>query len=101
MKQTNLLLSAAFAGATALTSTVAWSAPFSCPQKGGNLIFALEARVPSLDQHASPATATRNIAVNLFESLITRDDKLNPIDHAAMTALCSLILNLDETLTKQ
>jgi hypothetical protein len=30
-----------------------------------------------------------------------RDTKLNAADHAAMTALCTLILNLDETLTKQ
>jgi peptide/nickel transport system substrate-binding protein len=52
---------------------------FSCPRTGGDLIFALEARVPSLDQHAGNSTATRNIAVNVFESLITRDENLNPV----------------------
>ena len=30
-----------------------------------------------------------------------RDEKLNPIEHAAMTAVCTMILNLDEALTKQ
>jgi hypothetical protein len=30
-----------------------------------------------------------------------RNDKLNPIEHAAFTAVCTMILNLDETLSKQ
>ncbi len=30
-----------------------------------------------------------------------RDESLDPIEHASYAALCSLILNLDETLTKQ
>jgi peptide/nickel transport system substrate-binding protein len=51
---------------------------FSCPRTGGNLIFALEARVPGLDQHVSNSSATRNVAMNIFETLITRDDKMNP-----------------------
>ena len=29
------------------------------------------------------------------------DPSLDPIAHAACTAMCSLILNLDETLTKE
>jgi peptide/nickel transport system substrate-binding protein len=64
-------LAASFSGA--------FAQGFSCPRTGGDLIFALEARVPSLDQHASNSTATRNIAVNVFESLITRDENLNPV----------------------
>ena len=28
-------------------------------------------------------------------------DNLNPVEHAAFTALCSMILNLDETINKQ
>ena len=30
-----------------------------------------------------------------------RDEKLDPTDHAAWTALCLEILNLDEALTKE
>jgi hypothetical protein len=30
-----------------------------------------------------------------------RDEKLDPIEHAAYTALCTTILNLDETVTKE
>ena len=30
-----------------------------------------------------------------------RDAKLDPIEHAAFASLCAMILNLDETLTKQ
>ena len=80
MKPTRLLLSmATFTGATlALSSGAALAQAFSCPQSGGDLTFALEARVPSLDQHTGNSGATRNIAINIFESLITRDDKLNP-----------------------
>jgi len=29
-----------------------------------------------------------------------RDEKLNPVEHAAFTAVCSMILNLDEALSK-
>ena len=80
MKQTGRLLSVAtFAGATlALTTSAALAQAFSCPQTGGDLVFALEARVPGLDQHVSNSGATRNIDVNVFETLVTRDEKLNP-----------------------
>jgi hypothetical protein len=30
-----------------------------------------------------------------------RNERLDAVDHAAYTALCTLLLNLDETLTKQ
>lgn len=52
---------------------------FTCPRTGGDLIYALEARVPSLDWHVSNATASRNVALNVFESLVTRDEQMNPV----------------------
>jgi peptide/nickel transport system substrate-binding protein len=52
---------------------------FTCPQKGGSLTFALEARVPHLDQHAGNAAATRNVAMNIFETLLTRDEHFAPM----------------------
>jgi len=54
------------------------------------------ARLDDLYRHDRPA-AQRLIA--LGES--PRDNKLDASEHAAYTALCSLILNLDETLSKQ
>ena len=46
---------------------------FRCPRVGGDLIYALESKVPGLDQHTSNAGATRNVALNIYESLVTRD----------------------------
>src|SRR5262249_26587131 len=44
-----------------------------------------------------PAAAVKLLKVG--ES--PRDEKLDPVEHAAYTSLCSLILNLDEVLTRQ
>lgn len=57
-----------------LSSTAAYAAPFTCPQKGGNLLFGQEANVNSLDQQASNTISTRNVAMNIFEALLTRDE---------------------------
>lgn len=65
--------------ALALAAASAAAEPFACPTTGGELIFALEAQVPGLDWHVSNATATRNVALHIFESLMTRDDNMNPI----------------------
>src|SRR5258708_5053168 len=56
---------------------------FACPKKGGEFVFAQEAKVNSLDMHPSPATSTRNVAMNMFESLMTRDDNFSPIPELA------------------
>ena len=59
-------------------STAVWShagaAPFQCPQKGGDLVWAVSADVPGLDIHATGAQATRDIGMNVFETLVTRDE---------------------------
>ncbi|MEY4678689.1 MAG: ABC transporter substrate-binding protein [Alphaproteobacteria bacterium] len=52
---------------------------FECPRKGGDLVFGLEARVATLDQHATNAAAPRNVTMNIFESLLTRDEGMNPM----------------------
>jgi peptide/nickel transport system substrate-binding protein len=64
--------------ATLMTGTALAQAS-QCGRKGGDLTFALEARVPGLDQHASNSSATRNVAMNMFETLVTRDEKMNPV----------------------
>src|SRR3954452_21327743 len=53
--------------------------PFKCPRVGGNFTFGQEANINGLDQMTSGTISTRNIAMNMFESLMTRDENFNPI----------------------
>jgi peptide/nickel transport system substrate-binding protein len=53
--------------------------PFACPRVGGDLIFGQEANINTLDQMSSATISTRNIAMNIYESLMTRDENNNPI----------------------
>jgi peptide/nickel transport system substrate-binding protein len=55
------------------------AAPFTCPARGGDIVFGQEANVNSLDQMTSNTISTRNIAMNIFETLMTRDENNNPI----------------------
>src|ERR1700730_18192420 len=57
----------------------ALAAHFECPKKGGDLVFAGEAKLNSLDMMASNTISTRNVAMNIYESLMTRDEKNDPI----------------------
>lgn len=52
---------------------------FACPSRGGDIVFGQEANVNSLDQMTSNTISTRNIAMNIFETLMTRDENNNPI----------------------
>lgn len=56
----------------------------------------LSARLVSLRREyaGQPAQAVKLLAVGAFP----RDKSLDPVEHAAWTGVCSLILNLDETL---
>jgi peptide/nickel transport system substrate-binding protein len=53
--------------------------PFKCPHVGGDLVFGQEANINTLDQMASATISTRNIAMNIYEALMTRDENNNPI----------------------
>ncbi len=53
--------------------------PFKCPRVGGNFTFGQEANFNGLDQMTSATISTRNIAMNMFESLMTRDENFKPI----------------------
>jgi peptide/nickel transport system substrate-binding protein len=70
---------------TGLTLAVApaTAAPFSCPHKGGDFVFGQEANVNSLDAMTSSAVSTRNSTMNIFETLVTRDDDNNLIPDLA------------------
>jgi peptide/nickel transport system substrate-binding protein len=61
----------------------ALAAPFACPKKGGDLVFAGEAKINGLDQYASQTISTRNVAMNMFEALLTRDETNKPIPDLA------------------
>ncbi|HKF71492.1 MAG TPA: ABC transporter substrate-binding protein [Stellaceae bacterium] len=56
---------------------------FTCPKTGGDLVFGGEAKVNSLDMNSSNTISTRNNAMNMFESLMTRDENYNPIPELA------------------
>jgi len=60
-------------------SGMASAEPFKCPHRGGNFTFGQEAAFDTLDQMTSPTISTRNIAMNIYESLITRDENNHPI----------------------
>lgn len=73
-------LAASFALAMGtLAPGAAQAAAFKCPHVGGDFVFGQEANVNSLDQMTSSAISTRNIALNIFEELMTRDDNNHPI----------------------
>jgi peptide/nickel transport system substrate-binding protein len=63
----------------AAAATAVSAETFKCPHVGGNFTFGQEANVNSLDQMTSSTISTRNIAMNMFESLMTRDENFNPI----------------------
>ncbi|MGH7071072.1 MAG: ABC transporter substrate-binding protein [Acetobacteraceae bacterium] len=62
-----------------LAATHAEAAHFTCPRVGGNFVFGQSANVNSLDEMASTAISTRNIAMNIYEALMTRSESDQPI----------------------
>ena len=53
--------------------------PAAAQRRGGDLVFAQEATVPTLDMHFSTSIATRNVAMNMYECLVTRDENNAPV----------------------
>lgn len=78
MKKRHVVQLGLAAGLVGLAGS-ALAAPFSCPKKGGDLVFAGEAKVNSLDQYSSQTISTRNVVSNIFEPLMTRDETNQPI----------------------
>ena len=74
---------ALLAGTALFAAEAASAQAFQCGRKGGDFIFAQEAKANSLDQHTSSTISTRNIAMNIFESLMTRDENMSPIPELA------------------
>ena len=65
--------------ALCLGQTAATADPFKCPHVGGDFVFGQEANINTLDQMTSATISTRNIAMNIYESLMTRDENNHPI----------------------
>ena len=56
----------------------------------------------SLEHYRARYTAAPDEALALLsEGESTRDESLDPAEHAAYTAVASLILNMDEVMTKE
>ena len=69
----------------AILAPQAADAAFKCPKVGGAFVFGQEANVNSLDEMGSSTISTRNIAMNMFEALMTRDENTAPIPELAET----------------
>jgi len=73
----------------------ALTARFPTAQERGILL----ARLATLrTQYAADPEAARHLAST---GEAARPESLDPAEHAAWTALCSLLMNLDETLTRE
>ena len=65
------------------TAAPSLAEPFKCPHIGGDFTFGQEANINGLDPMASGTISTRNVAMNMFESLMTRDEDFSPIPELA------------------
>ncbi len=74
-----------FAGATL---AILAAAPFAvddarAQKKGGDIVMAQQAQPPTMDGMTTTAQATRNIALHIWEMLITRDENANVVGDLA------------------
>jgi peptide/nickel transport system substrate-binding protein len=74
-----------FVSALALVVTLAWvgAGPVESqtPKKGGSLKIGMIGEPPTLDGHATTAVITREIGINMFETLFALDAKFQPVPH--------------------
>jgi peptide/nickel transport system substrate-binding protein len=60
-----------------------WSV--ACWAEPGDLVIGLEANVSHLDPHYSAAASDMNVYVNLYDTLVSRDDELNLVPALALS----------------
>jgi peptide/nickel transport system substrate-binding protein len=74
-------ISARFIVLTVLVATafVAMPGAADTPKKGGVLRIGMIGEAPTLDAHVTTATITREIGINMFETLYTLDAKYQPV----------------------
>ena len=78
-----LRMLSALAGASLMCGSALAAEPFACPRMGGDLTVGLEAAMANLDQQTATSSATRNVAMNIFETLVIRDENMNPVPDLA------------------
>ena len=76
-------MSSALAVLAITAASPAVAAKFECPTRSPEFVFAQDAQPPGLDMHFSSAISTRNIAMQIFETLLTRDEKNDVIPQLA------------------
>ena len=67
----------------AMTATSAHAEKFTCPTMTDSFVFGQEAQVAGLDMHFSSAISARNVAMHIYETLMTRDESNAPIHELA------------------
>ncbi|HEX4172214.1 MAG TPA: hypothetical protein VHY82_07015, partial [Acetobacteraceae bacterium] len=73
-----VLLFASVASLASFSGT--WAAEkFKCGRIGGDFTYGLEANVAGLDMQANAAASVRDIAMNTYETLVTRDENMKPL----------------------
>src|SRR5262245_55228475 len=65
--------------AVAALAALALAAPASAQKRGGTAVIAQEAGPATLDMQFSTNIATRNVVMQVFEQLITRDESNAPM----------------------
>ena len=71
------------AGCIALAGIATASLPAQAQKISPMLVFGQEATPPTLDPHFSTSIATRNVAMHVFEQLLTRDENNGVIPELA------------------
>ncbi|MEM7024849.1 MAG: ABC transporter substrate-binding protein [Pseudomonadota bacterium] len=82
-KTRNLLLASLSTIALLGAAAPADAETFVCPNEGGDMVFGQEAQVAGLDMHFSSAISARNIAMHIYETLMTRGEDNSPIHELA------------------
>src|ERR1051326_4015230 len=77
MTRSRLALLALIASLVALALIA--PADAQAPKKGGTLRIAMIGEAPTLDAHVTTATITREIGINIFETLYALDAKYQPV----------------------
>jgi peptide/nickel transport system substrate-binding protein len=67
------------------TGLAAGLQPAQAQKRSASLVFGQEAPPPTLDPHFSTSIATRNVAMHVFEQLVTRDENNDVIPELAQS----------------